>query len=365
MFSSESEISEDTSEMNMRNSSSLVLRPLVLGVFCMLAAAAPQSASAQDEYVVARDTVTLWTVNGSNAREVNRVVWWHPDLNFILYGPPGKGYVVWLEAGLPGKKKWFSRECASNPIGEFSDKFRDAQQATEIRCDSSAATDYTGEPTTYTGVVNFSIHLRNELQGITDATLFSGKFKVAKKMERGGYSPEHIKYYVDEDWRIPIGYVTAGEQGGLRAELAFRKSVERPTAYLFYQGKQLEEVSCGSGLVPFAKDAEVFGSMCQFFSVAAKANPYRPTEKYHLLTENPGEYEIKMMSGGRLVRSVKFTVNAEGSFDNGVGAAGKLGRLGVVVPVKVLGTADGPWNKLAWKAEAFYGNPLTGFTAPP
>ncbi len=352
--------------MRMKNKSKYPSIPwfLVVAVCCWLAA----SASAQDEYVVARDTISLWTVNTSNAREVNRVSWWHPELNFILYGPPGKGYVVWLEVGLPGKKKWFSRECAGNPIGEFSDKFRDAQQATEIRCDTTAATDRTGDPTTYTGVATFSIHLRNELQGITDATLYSGKFKVLKKMERGGYRPEHIKYYVDEDWRIPIGYVTAGEQGGLRAELVFRKSAEgaagEAMAYLFYQGKQLEEVSCSPDLA-FAKEAEVFVNNCQFWSVATKANPYRPTEKKHLLTENPGEYEIKVMSGGRLVRSVKVTVDAEGSFDNGIGAAGKLGRLGVVVPVKVLGTADGAWDKLAWKTGAYYGNPLTGFTALP
>jgi hypothetical protein len=34
------------------------------------------------------------------------------------------------------------------------------------------------------------------------------------------------------------------------------------------------------------------------------------------------------------------------------------------VAVQVLGDADGPWDKNAWKTDAFYGNPLTGFTAP-
>jgi hypothetical protein len=33
--------------------------------------------------------------------------------------------------------------------------------------------------------------------------------------------------------------------------------------------------------------------------------------------------------------------------------------------VKILGDEDGPWNKNAWKSEAFYGNPLSGFTAAP
>ena len=132
----------DTKRMKSKSKYPSVPWFLIVAVCCGLAA----SASAQDEYIVARDTISLWTVNTDDTREVNRVSWWHPELTFILYGPPGKGYVVWLEAGLPGKKKWFSRECAGNPIGESSDKFRDAQQATEIRCDTTAATDRKGDP---------------------------------------------------------------------------------------------------------------------------------------------------------------------------------------------------------------------------
>jgi len=37
----------------------------------------------------------------------------------------------------------------------------------------------------------------------------------------------------------------------------------------------------------------------------------------------------------------------------------------VIVPVQVIGDQDGMWNKTAWKTDAFYGNPLTGFTALP
>jgi hypothetical protein len=36
----------------------------------------------------------------------------------------------------------------------------------------------------------------------------------------------------------------------------------------------------------------------------------------------------------------------------------------MVLPVKVLGTGDGQWDANAWKTDAFYGNPLAGFTAP-
>jgi hypothetical protein len=34
-----------------------------------------------------------------------------------------------------------------------------------------------------------------------------------------------------------------------------------------------------------------------------------------------------------------------------------------IYPVTIIGDQDGMWDKAAWKTEAFYGNPLTGFTA--
>lgn len=51
--------------------------------------------------------------------------------------------------------------------------------------------------------------------------------------------------------------------------------------------------------------------------------------------------------------------------ENGIATSNKLRNNWLVVPVQVLGDSDGTWDKLAWKTDAFYGNPLTGFTAPP
>jgi hypothetical protein len=36
----------------------------------------------------------------------------------------------------------------------------------------------------------------------------------------------------------------------------------------------------------------------------------------------------------------------------------------VIVPVLVIGDSSGSWDRNAWKTGAFYGNPLTGFSAP-
>jgi hypothetical protein len=84
------------------------------------------------------------------------------------------------------------------------------------------------------------------------------------------------------------------------------------------------------------------------------------------MSENAGDYEVKILYKGHLVRSIKFAVDAEGKIvDNGIAAANKLGNNRVIVPVQILGDSDGQWDKNAWKTDAFYGNPLTGFTAVP
>jgi hypothetical protein len=83
------------------------------------------------------------------------------------------------------------------------------------------------------------------------------------------------------------------------------------------------------------------------------------------MRNNPGEYELKVLWNNKLARSIKFTVQPGGSFQNGIADANKVGTERVIVPVQIIGTQDGTWDRNAWKTDAFYGNPLTGFTALP
>jgi hypothetical protein len=81
------------------------------------------------------------------------------------------------------------------------------------------------------------------------------------------------------------------------------------------------------------------------------------------LDKNPGSYEIKILNNGDLSRSIKFSVGPNGKMvDNGVVSGNKIGGIRSLVPVEVIGTQDGTWNKTAWQTDAFYANPLNGFT---
>jgi hypothetical protein len=43
------------------------------------------------------------------------------------------------------------------------------------------------------------------------------------------------------------------------------------------------------------------------------------------ISKNPGDYDVKVLIDRHLARSIKFTVKADGSFDNGIADANKLG----------------------------------------
>ncbi len=249
--------------------------------------------------------------------------------------------------------------------------------------------------TTYTGAVNFAIRMRNELAG-TDATLFTGKMKVAKARsnETGPKFANHFVYYVDHDWNLPIGYVflkAVAVYGWNRPtfHVAFwvRGDAVNFEPHLFYKGKEVgkkflggQEVGkpgCDSEvdnntthyvndtLPQKAKWSRVY---CTFHNVVGWDKTGEEPGMFgppHMLSENPGDYEFKLLWNNRLARSIKFTVGPNTKFDNGIGSANKLGNDRVIVPVQIIGDQDGVWDRTAWKTEAFYGNPLTGFAALP
>ncbi len=336
----------------MRNNLKSWWAPLLLSVLCLLTAA-PQSAPAQDEPTIAKDSllVTVLTEVCSGPHCVTPLVKWAPlDFPFLVNGPVDAGSRLWVEFAVPGKTPLkFGCGSPSGPIPKGRVFFRDRD---------FCIPEKKGELYTATGLVPFTIRIRNELTG-QDITLFKGKMNVAKRVKEG-----HVEYYVDQDWRLPIGYIYY-DRDSFCAELSFRGSWDTE-AYLFYQNKELSRSHQYSlRWFPEYGDARVSVYTWSFPGAGRTAEVAGTSETRHAIPENPGEYEIKVLRGGRLARSVKFTVDANGSFDNGIATANKLGTDRVLVPVKVIGDQDGVWNRLAWKTDAFYGNPLTGFTVPP
>jgi hypothetical protein len=132
----------------------------------------------------------------------------------------------------------------------------------------------------------------------------------------------------------------------------FRGKPGEVRPHLFSDGKQVATPSnCGAAL--FEPEAFVWWPVkCEFFS----GDDSIPTLK-------AGDYEIKVLQNGKLVRTASFKVSAAGSYDNGVATTSKVGTKRVVIPMKQL-VDHVPWDKQAYKTAAFYGNPLSGFAVP-
>jgi hypothetical protein len=334
----------------------------------------------QDQPTIAKDSIQI-TAFTFNVYKGNYDTWsWVPRMQYRVNGPIPSGSQLYVEFSTP-TGPWVKFDCSTDNV-EKGYWWKTECGGRDIPEDKGLL---------YTGPVNFTIKMRNELQG-TDSTLFTGKMKVAKAHtnEVGPKAVNKWVYYVDHDWNLPIGYVylTASDVFGWKMpdfHIAFwvRGEAGRMDPHLFYQGKEVGKVfsdgteigraSCGAvvenltthfvddTLPQKAKWARV---ECDFPNIKG-SNTTGERDDIFTLAKNPGEYEFKLLWNNKLSRSIKFTVQPGGKFDNGIATANKLGSDIVIVPVQVLGDQDGMWNKTAWKTDAFYGNPLTGFTAGP
>ena len=307
----------------------------------------------------------------------NRKMWsWVPFFRFSLTRARGSGDVHYVEYTTPGSPA-LKFDCELNGAGDG------------FECGGRSIPENKGS--IYTGPVPFAIKVRNELQG-TDATLFTGKMKVARVCTSPSCTPAAGEwvYYVDHDWNLPIGYVYYTPMKGVHGwdyptfNVAFwlRGNTNRVEPHLFYQGKEIgvvmiDGIQVGKPICrakvenePTHTPHNMIGGAkwslmeCEFPMVKGWDKAGENQSDMFKMAENPGEYEVKVLWNNKLARSIKFTVGPGGKIDNGIATANKLGSDRVIVPVQIIGDQDGQWDKAAWKTDAFYGHPLTGFTAP-
>jgi len=349
------------------------------------AATTTASSSGQDVPTIAKDSVQL-TAFTFNVYRGNYDTWsWVPKIEYRVNGPIPSGGQLYVEYTVPGGAP-VRFDCATEetPQGRW---WKTSCGGRDIPEDKSS---------TYTGPFNFAIKMRNELAG-ADTTLFSGKAKIAKvhsnEIKTGKFA-NHFVYYVDHDWQLPIGYVyyTPDDLNGwkrpiLKVAFWVRGEAYKLDPHLFYkgaevgrimyEGEQVGKASCESDVdnnTTHFVDEKDAPQKAKWARVVCTFNNVRAWDTSdagwgfgapHLMDKNPGEYELKVLRNNKLARSVKFNVPAGGKLDNSLAASNKLGTDRLIVPVTVLGDQDGTWDKAAWKTDAFYGNPLTGFTALP
>lgn len=295
---------------------------------------------------------------------------WLPGIRFRISGPLPGGSQLSVDVTKPDGSPWVSLDLPTQEIGANQwidvETSRDPPGGTKLF-------------TTATGIFGFTIRLKNALTGQNQA-LFSGKFKVGKVDKSRGVPKFKNKYtyYVDHDWILPMGQIwgetTQAYNAHLRASMWFKGVAGPRAAYLFYKGKQVASTKESGDAVPGVElstfDNDTGDPRWERIDfIWYSANFTTPEGSKHpsifFLDKNPGDYEVKVLCGSALCRETKFAIGANGNIvDSGLVGVNKIYSTYFLVPVKVVGTSDGQWQTMAWKTDAFYGNPLQGFTVP-
>src|SRR2546425_7991219 len=213
----------------------------------------------EDQPTIAKDSVQVTAFTFSVYRK-NYDVWsWVPKIEYRVNGPITSGSQLYVEFTLP-----------TGPWLKFDCKTEETQKGFSSKTECGAREISEDKGSTYTGPVNFSIRMRNELAG-GDQTLFTGKMKVAKvhSNEEAPNAANHFVYYVDDDWNLPIGYVfyerndnwnegdplrwsrpsfnfafwMRGETSGFAEAHLFHGGKE--VGKVYYEGKEIGTPSCG------------------------------------------------------------------------------------------------------------------------
>jgi len=148
-------------------------------------------------------------------------------------------------------------------------------------------------------------------------------------------------------------------------------------ARLYYNGKELATTDAGGNVEAVERrspkragnDQALHWDLYQFswprkilFIVTEEARNYAANRNRLYINQMPGEYTVKVFYKGEQVRETKFNIDGGNFADNGIAKQNSISTDKVILPVKVMGNVD-KWNAATWKTEAFYGNPLTGFSA--
>jgi hypothetical protein len=318
---------------------------------------------AQVDIQVAKDTIKIeldrrgCPMDDPGCKPSDLVVF--PMIYCEVNGALPSGSQPWVEFRIPGKSP--VRFDAS--LDEVWNRENRWKVYTEGRGGAESGFVFPGKVPT--GPFEFTIGFRNELME-TNQVIYEGKGTFMKQLITPGQE-DTAELLVDDDWKLPIGYLYTTSDRGLHIVTWYRGRPGGVQTFLFRNGTEVaKNEGCGIGSVKeFDPTAWAYWEVdCELVGVYANAkdaeNGYEPNFD---LSANPGEYEIKCLAAGKLARVIKFTVNPDGSFDNGIASSNSLGSDRVIVPVDV--RLDNPkWNRDAWKTAAYYGHPLTGFSAP-
>ncbi|MEP6787236.1 MAG: hypothetical protein ABJB40_02305 [Acidobacteriota bacterium] len=296
---------------------------------------------------------------------------WIPQISFdVFYDESSKlRYVAeWFN---PDGSPWFSEPLEmyqgdSHRQGGITLRSADSDELFKTKATNSVGT--------------YSVKISNSK---TNETIFQGKFKVGKLAHPDEPKEKNLfRFYVDNDWLIPVGYNGYDIQNwnniGLNypaVMMWFKGNLEYKEfeAVLYQNGKQIASTDKGGNISTIQErggNCYQIREFCAFrlwrfswnnFMLGDKNRSRENLPNNTLFTgELPGEFTVKISYKGEQVREAKFSLAPDGAPIRNSLSDQIYSTMGLM-PVKATGTAE-KWNANAWKTDMFYGNPLSGFT---
>jgi hypothetical protein len=299
---------------------------------------------------------------------------WVPLIRFDLFYNNEANLNYTVEYYNPDGSLWYSEKLEQgNSSADRTVLFRSPSPWGGVL--DTKSTDKTGD---------FSFKINDQ----SGQTIYQGKFKVGK-YSRANRPQEKNKndFYVDHDWLAPFGMIGFHHSdltiGGNPPEISFWLNglitADELEGRLFYNGRQIastrDEIR-GSGVSGYDERAPSYAPafahqyiwkrwQFQWGNFLVDNNgPFNRENfpKAHFMDKNPGEYTVRVFHNGAPIRETSFTVGADGRY--GVPAYSDqifMPYHHIILPVKMTAAPD-KFNPHAWKTDAFYGNPLNGFT---
>jgi len=352
---------------------------IIASLICVLAAGSLFAANAEGPTILKRTVVVTphrflrWWKVPTAAEPVYDTWSWAPKIRFAINGPVASGSQIYVDFETADGKLWFTQRMRTPTLE--ADYWEDVNDAEDMNFDQLEKKAITAA----VGTFGFKIRLKNALAG-ADTVLFSGKYKISTYVPDQKI-PEYRgkkEFFIDEDWRLPMAWLWMNPVNNedapiMNAQIWFKNSENNDNieAFLFYNGKQIatnrsnsadDTLTNGVDEKPNRYTLRTF-----YFATVRTANGGPMPDSYRdsfYIDKNLGEYEIKVLRNGELTRSLKFAVGPDKKIaDNGLVKNNKIGGIRSLMPIKIIGTADGKFNPAAWQTDAFYGNPLTGFSA--
>ena len=296
---------------------------------------------------------------------------WVPQVKFNLFYDNSQKVRYSADWSNPDGSPWFSE---SLDVQDFGD------DGTVLLRSPYSSQNFDTKATAAVGT--YALKITNTKTG---EVAFQGKFKVSKLqlIPNDPKMKNRMLFYVDNDWNLAVGYAGFDSDSWRDSDLLpavlmwFKGNLESKNfeARLFYNNQQIASTDEGgyvnSGQKRGDENCFEFRETCEYSlwkftwkKFLTQTDGYQ-REKYPNATftqDKPGEYTVKIFYNGAQVREARFTVDARGGISQSAFSKQIYPTL-TIIPVKVTGNLD-KWNPVSWKTDAFYGNPIAGFSVP-